>query len=462
MAIRHDVPGSFRDPSGVVFELDGRLYREVRERYAPHYDRLMDSGLYQALVDAGLLVPHDEVSLHSEVNRDTYRMLEPERVPFVSYPYEWSFGQLKAAALATLRVQHIALRHGMSLRDASAYNIQFRDGKPVLIDTLSFEVYEEGAPWPAYRQFCQHFLAPLALMAYRDVRLGHLFRVHLDGVPLDLASSLLPWRTRLRLALLMHIHLHARSQSRNADREDYQEVRQRRLSRKGFLGLLDSLRGGIRGLRWRPQGTEWADYEQGDSYTQDALEHKEAIVASFLDQVRPKTVWDLGANTGRFSRIAAEMDISTLSFDLDPAAVERHWQACVETGESRVLPLVLDLTNPSPALGWANTERMSLAERGPAGMLLALAVVHHLAIGNNVPLPKVAAFFASLAPWAVVEFVPPEDPKTRRLLAGREDIFQDYTQDGFEAAFREHYRIEAIEPVRNSRRTLYLMQRRDG
>ena len=188
--------GSFRDPSGFVYERDGVLYRRVHRSYAAHYDRLMDSGLYAALVGDGLLVPHEEVGPRGG-EQDPYATLRPERVAFVSYPYEWCFSQLKDAALTTLRIQERALGFDMTLKDASAYNIQFHRGRPVLIDTLSFECYEEGVPWVGYRQLCQHFLAPLALMAHRDVRLGGLLRLHLDGIPLDLASTLLPARTRL-------------------------------------------------------------------------------------------------------------------------------------------------------------------------------------------------------------------------------------------------------------------------
>jgi hypothetical protein len=457
---RHDVPGSFRDPSGVVFERDGALYREVRHDYRDHYDHLMQSGLYGALVEEGLLIPHEEISLASETGPDTYRILRPERIPFVSYPYEWSFSQLGAAALATLAIQRIALRHGMSLRDASAYNIQFLAGRPVLIDTLSFETYREGAPWVAYRQFCQHFFAPLSLMAYCDVRLSQLLRTHLDGVPLDLAASLLPWRSRLRPGLLIHLRLHARSQRRHAADNGSSTTQQPRLSRNGMLGLLDSLRSAVKGLHWRPEGTEWADYEQGDSYVQQALAQKEAVIRRFIETVRPESVWDLGANTGRFSRIAAETGASTMAFDLDPAAVERHWLSCMERGEQRVLPLLLDLANPSPAMGWAHQERMSLAERGPAGMILALALIHHMVISNNVPLPRVASFLASLAPWLAIEFVPREDPKVQQLLAHREDIFSGYTQANFESAFQAHYEIEAVEAIRESHRTLYLLRRK--
>src|SRR6185503_16964008 len=197
---------SFRDPSGFLFSRGGVLYRQVNRKYEQEYARLMESGLYEKLVKAGLLIPHlevDEAPAESEVTRAfAYKIIQPERAPFISYPYEWSFGQLKDAALATLSIQRRALKVGMSLKDASAYNIQFVRGKPTLIDTLSFEIYKEGQPWVAYRQSCQHFLAPLALMALKDVRLNQLLRVYIDGVPLDLASGLLPAKTRLNFGLL--------------------------------------------------------------------------------------------------------------------------------------------------------------------------------------------------------------------------------------------------------------------
>src|SRR6185436_4959816 len=185
---------SFRDPSGFLFSRGGILYRQVNRAYQKEYARLMESGLYEKLVKAGLLIPHVEVDQPPAVEVDALKVIQPDRVPFISYPYEWSFGQLKSAALATLSIQKRALKMGMSLKDASAYNIQFVHGKATLIDTLSFEVYEEGEPWVAYRQFCQHFLAPLALMALKDVRLNQLLRVYIDGVPLDLVSELLPTR----------------------------------------------------------------------------------------------------------------------------------------------------------------------------------------------------------------------------------------------------------------------------
>ncbi len=227
-------------------------------------------------------------------------------------------------------------------------------------------------------------------MSYRDVRLNQLLRVYIDGVPLDLASSLLPFRTRFIFSLLTHIHLHARSQKHYADKAV--DVSSKKVSRLSFLGLITNLESAVKKLRWQPGGTEWADYYEDTNYTSDAIEHKRQIVAELLDKVNPTIVWDLGANVGMFSRIASDKGIETISFDIDPAAVEINYLECVKKSEAHIFPLVLDLTNPSPSIGWQNAERMSILERGPVDTVLALALVHHLAISNNMPFEKIAEF----------------------------------------------------------------------
>ncbi len=451
------IPSSFRDPSGFVFRHDGRLYRQVNTSYREHYDRLMASGLYQSLVSDRMLIAHTEAHPKVARNGDAYVFLEPQVVSFISYPYEWCFSQLKEAALLTLDVQSRAIEYEMTLKDSSAYNVQFVDGHPMLLDTLSFAIYEQGQPWVAYRQFCQHFLAPLALMSYRDVRLSQLLRVHLDGIPLDLASSLLPMRTRLRPSLLMHIHLHAKSQRHFADKTV--NTRGRKVSRIGLLGLIDSLRSAVKKLHWRPAGTEWADYYGGTNYTDAAMLGKQATVAEYLDTLKRGMVWDLGANTGVFSRIAAERGARVTAFDIDPAAVEKNHLEFCKQGDVCVLPLVLDLTNPSPATGWANRERMSLLERGPADTVLALALIHHLAISNNLPLHMIAGFLSELCDTLIIEFVPKSDSQVQRLLATREDVFPNYTQEAFEHAFARHFTLMRSERVADSERTLYLMRK---
>jgi len=454
------LPSSFRDPSGFLFQRDGGLFRQINQSYQADYEHLVVSGLYDRLVKDGLLISHTEVDEPPLEPAGAYRVIRPERVGFISYPYEWCFSQLKDAALLTLKVQSIALKHQMSLKDASAYNVQFFDGRPILIDSLSFERLPEGKPWTAYRQFCQHFLAPLLLMARVDIRLLDLLRVHLDGIPLDLASRLLPVKTYLSPGTLIHIHLHARAQSRFAGQDVRKASAQRQMGVNALVGLVDSLQGMVTKLTWRPEGTAWGDYYTFHNYSDAAMQAKRDGVRSMLKESRPASVWDLGANTGEFSCIASEMGVPTLAFDIDPAAVERNYLQAVEDGETDLLPLVMDFTNPSPSLGWAHRERQSLAERGPAGLVMALALVHHLAIGNNLPLERVAAYLRRLGRRLIIEFVPKSDSQVQRLLSSRMDIFDGYHQAGFEAAFALHFRTVRKLALEDSGRIMYLMEAR--
>jgi len=450
-------PGSFRDPSGFVFRRDGVLYRQVNDCYRDDYNLLMGSGLYTELVDAGFMVSHEELP-NAGCDQGAYKLLKPSPVPFISYPYEWCFSQLKDAALLTLEIQKRALAYGMSLKDASAYNIQFIDSKPIFIDTLSFERYQDGKPWAAYRQFCMHFLAPLALMSLCHIRLAEWLRVSIDGVPLDLAASLLPFHSRFKLALFMHIHMHAKSQKRYAGSISGKRKIDAGMSKFALTALVESLEGGIKALLWRPEGTEWVDYYQDTNYSADGTKLKKSLVAKYIELSGAETVWDLGANDGTFSRVASSMGIQTVSFDIDPACVEKNYRKVKAEGEKNLLPLYQDLTNPSPGIGWASSERASLKSRGPCDLALALALIHHLAISNNVPLPMIADYFSSLCRWLVIEFVPKEDSQVQRLLATRDDIFRDYNELSFEAEFQRFFEIVEKTAIKDSSRLLYLMK----
>lgn len=456
------VPASFRDPSGFLFFQEGILYRQVNLVYQENFDRLVESGLYDHLVNSGKLISHKETKLPPPEPETAYKVIQPEQLSFISYPYEWSFSQLKDAALLTLDIQKRALQHGMSLKDSSAYNVQFppEDAKPVLIDTLSFEVYQEGSPWVAYRQFCQHFLAPLALMCFTDERLSQLLRVYIDGIPLDLAGSLLPRRTKFNFGLLTHIHLHAAAQKRYAAEDFGKAVQTRSMSKTSLLGLIDSLERTTQKLEWVPASTEWGDYYEDTNYTPQAAKHKKELVESFIDQVKPQMVWDLGGNVGVFSRLASQKGIPTIAFDIDTAAVEKNYLDIKANEENHLLPLVLDLTNPSPDIGWHNLERRSLPSRSTPDLIMALALVHHLAISNNVPLKMIAEYFSSLAPWLIIEFIPKSDSQVQRLLATRDDIFPNYSFDGLEEAFGNYYKVAASEDIKDSHRRIYLMKKK--
>jgi hypothetical protein len=452
---------SFRDPSGFVFTRDGVLYRQVNRVFRDEFEAVTASGLYDELAGSRLMVPHRLASLDLAASGEAVAVLEPEPIPFISYPYEWSFGQLRDAGLLTLELQERALVLGLTLRDSSAYNVQFDGGRPVFIDTLSFEPRKEGAPWMAYRQFCEHFLLPLALMSRVDIGLGSLLRTHLDGVPLELGARLLGARSWRSLGLLFHVRLHVAAQRRYRDRTPGAAA-QRPVNAGTLLGLVRSLRAGIEGLKWNPAGTEWSDYTSDNNYTAAAAGSKRELVTDLLRGRGVRTVWDLGANTGEYSRAARAVAERVVAFDVDPAAVELNYRRVRAEDEGGILPLLMDLTNPSPALGWAHRERHSLEQRGPADALLALALVHHLAIGHNLPLGRIAEFFARLGRTLVIEFVPKSDSQVQRMLRSRPDIFPCYTREGFEAAFRTSFEIDAVHPVAGSERLLYLMTARNG
>lgn len=454
------VEGSFRDPSGFVYTRDGTLYRQVNQGFREQFEAFTASGLYQELVREGLLVPHQQVGLDLAATGEACAVLRPERLPFVSYPYEWSFGQLQDAATLTLEIQERALAKGFTLRDSSAYNVQFQGGRPIFIDTLSFAPSEEGKPWDAYKQFCEHFLLPLTLMSTRDVRYSTLLRSYLDGIPLDLGSRLLPRRTWASLGSLFHIHLHAWAQGRYSATAVSSAARGRKMSRSALLTLLKNLGAAVRRLSWRPTGTEWADYTSDNNYSESAARSKRQMVIDYLRRAGTNTVWDLGANTGEYSRAAREVASLVVSFDVDPAAVERNYREVRGNRDAGILPLLLDLTNPSPAQGWAGAERLSLEDRGPADALLALALVHHLAIGHNLPLDRIAGYLSRLGRSLIIEFVPKSDSQVRRLLLSRPDIFPSYTKEGFETAFAPYFTITAAAPVEDSERWLYSMRSR--
>jgi SAM-dependent methyltransferase len=449
---------SFKDPSGFVFQQNGAFYRQVNHAYREEYDLFLRSGLYGELSKRKLLVSHEEVTQKAPLPDEAYKILKPEQIPFISYPYEWSFGMLKDAAIKTLEIQELALQYGMSLKDASAYNIQYLDGNPILIDSLSFERYRENQPWVAYGQFCRHFLAPLALMAHVDIHLSALLKTYLDGIPVDIAARLLPKKTRFSLGLAIHIHAHAGTVSRNESRGI--PPKRGSFSKTAMRALIDSLKTTVEKLSWKPADTPWADYYDKTNYSGSAFDAKKRLVRRFLDACDTRTVIDLGANDGTFSRIAAESGRFVISCDIDPAGVEKNYLQVKNGSEKNVLPLLIDVMNPSSSLGWLNGERRSFFERAARdSTVLALALVHHLAIGGNVPLPQVAKCFERLGKELIVEFVPKEDSQVQKMLSLRKDIFSEYCEEGFTAALKKYFVIEERSSVDSSIRVLFRSKR---
>ena len=442
---------SFRDPDGYMVQREDGIYRVINESYRDDYNLLMKTGLYDKLTEDNLLIAHEEVFgayKNDKVFRSAYKVLKPVQIPYISYPYEWCFSQLKDAAILTLKIQRIALEYGMSLKDASAYNIQFFKCKPIFIDTLSFERWKE-TPWIAYGQFCRHFLAPLALMSYKDVRLSQLLRIYIDGIPLDLASELLPFKTHWNFFLEMNLHWQAKAQK--VQMKNNKIIKEPKFSLNSLLNVIASLESCVKGLKWRPEG-EWIDYVDCNNYSPKAIPDKRRIVRSFLDKINPKIVWDLGGNTGDFSIKARDDEVQHICFDMDYSCVE----LCYLRHDVSILPLVMDFTNPSSSIGWDDEERMSFGERGKADVVMALALIHHLAISNHLSFPMIAKFMAKFCKHLIIEFVPKNDSQIKKLTTRS---IPSYTQDNFEKEFGEYFKIEQKIKIEDSERWMYLMEK---
>jgi hypothetical protein len=448
---------SFRDSSGFIFEYEGEIYRNVDFSAKDDFELLKSSNLLEKLINCKSLVRHEEVALplmHSE----SFTILKPERIPVITYPQEWCFSQLKDAALITLSIVKDALDHGMILKDASAFNIQFIGSRPIFIDTLSFTKYEPGKPWVAYRQFCEHFLAPLAICSRLGVQYLSLLKNSLDGVSLTIASKILPWQTWLNPACLFHIHLHAKSIQHFSEDVKKRNSKNSSVSEHNFRALIHHLEGFIKPLTlpgWNK--TQWQNYDQQTHYDTASWKSKAAIVKGWVEKVRPKTLWDVGGNDGTFSRLAKDEVKTIVSMDFDPLAIEKNYAISKAEAPNNVYSLVMDLTNPTSSFGWANTERKSFKDRSAPDMIVALAVIHHITITHNVPFSLVSKYFSDLAQWLLIEFVPPDDEKILPLpnTAGK----TRYTRDNFDKAFLSHYTLIDEKKIEGSQRSLLLFQR---
>ena len=449
---------SFRDPSGFLFWSGGEIFRCVEQHYQRQFQHASNSGLYASCVKDGLLLPFEHSSRDFGLAQ-CHAVLKPALLPQITYPYEWCFDQLKDAALLTLRVHLRALEHGMLLKDASAYNVQtLGAGRPCLIDHLSFDFVAEHGAWPAYGQFCRNFLAPLALMSYIDPGLGRMMQIYIDGIPLELASRLLPISTRFKMGLQMHLHLHGRMVSKHGRAK--KKAKFRNLTTEQLVALARSLERTVAGLRPSRRMTEWGDYASHSNYSCRASEAKLAAVRQMAEQVRPRVIWDIGGNDGKYSRALAGIAQRIVCLDSDPVAVNQNYMACRNGGIANVIPLIVDFTNPSPGIGFANQERPALEKRGKPDLAMVLALIHHLAITHCLPFSFIARYLASLCRHLIIEFVPGHDPQVQRLLLNRKNVFEDYTEDRFREAFSKYFSILHEAPVADIDRKLFLMQQR--
>ena len=452
-------PASFRDPAGFVFYEDGLYKRGITRVGLDDYELMMSSGLFNQLTAEELLLTHTDEAGEDLAIPDAVKVIVPEQLRFVSYPYEWCFDQLKDAALLTLEIQKRALGAGMALKDASFFNVQFHKGKPVFIDTLSFEK-DTDRPWIAYRQFCEHFLAPLLLAAHVDPGFPRYLATSIDGLDLSVVRRLLPLRARLRPGVFLHVGLHSRSQQKHARVDQGRATANIRMSSQRKIALVESLISTVRKVRLPKAASSWSGYYADAShYPAEAEAYKKQAVEKTVRETQPNLVFDLGGNIGNYSRVVTAAGVDCVCYDQDPLSVNDNYVRSRESGDVHMLPLVMDLSNPTPSLGFGGTERMGFFERPKPDLVLALALIHHLRISGNLPLLNLAGFFARLSTRVLIEFVPKEDPLVQILLANREDIFADYSEASFEGCFDRHFRVAWNSKIPGTLRTLYLFER---
>lgn len=450
-------PASFRDPAGHVHLLDGKIYRSVLPAGVSQYHAARDSGFLTSAAQSGNMVEGREVDagVLSAEAPNAVHVIEHPRLPFISYPYCWSFDGLQAAALLTLDLHIQALQFGLTLSDASAYNIQFIGPKPIFIDFLSPIPYEEGQVWLGYRQFCEQFLNPLLLTAKTGVPFNAWYRGAPEGIPAAELSALLPTRTKFHPLIALHVVVQGRMQ-RSVTARSTAKARNVRLSRTAFLNNLESMRRLVAGLRApRAQQSPWENYELTAHYTAEERAGKAEFVRQVVAAAQPKMLWDLGCNAGEYSELAIDGGAhAVIGLEPDPGALNAAFRRAA-TKQLNFLPLAVDLLNPPPSLGWRQQERMGLAEQRNADFVLCLALLHHLVLGRNLPLPEVIEWLTSLAPKGVIEFVPRTDPMAQQLVSWKPNVAPDYDLATVKALIGAHARIDREEVVTKSGRVLF-------
>ena len=463
-ASQHLEPGSFRDPESRVFYSGDEVYRALSPDGLSDFQALQQTGLLDDARVVGTELAPDTGALRGLLVHEPAAVLRHERIPFVSYPYEWTFSMLKDAALLQLDLLLAALDHDLVLKDATPYNVQFKGARPVFVDIGSFERIREGEPWVGYRQFCMLYLYPLLLQAVKGVPFQPWLRGSIDGITPAQMRGLLSFRDRFRRGLFTNVFLHARLEERYADRPEETKREVKRVFKKElFVANVRKMRKLVERLSWEPPSGVWTAYGERNTYTDDDARRKDDFVREVATSRDWNLVWDIGANNGRYSRIAAEGARTVVAVDADQGPVELLYRDLTGDGNERILPLTMNLADPSPGLGWRGLERKPLAERGRPDLVLALALVHHVAISANVPVTEFVGWLASLGSALVIEFLTREDPMVKKLLAPkREGLHPDYELGFFERTLNESFEVERSERLESGTRVLYFARPKRG
>jgi SAM-dependent methyltransferase len=455
-------PGSFRDRNNLVFYGSGSVYRGLSKQAFENWETLNSKDFFREYAKKGLIIGTENIDLRKEnlstaVADNWFAFLKHQPVPFISYPYEWSFGMLKEAALLQLDLLSASLAEGMILKDSTPYNIQWQGSSPVFIDIPSFEELNSGEPWAGYRQFCEMYLFPLMLTAYKNISHIPFLRGNLEGIPLDQMNNLLSIRDYLRPGVLFHVYLHSKAQNKysNTKVDIKSNLRESGFHKALIEANVKRLKKLVQGLDWRVLKTEWSHYSSFRTYTDNELAMKKDFVQKASATQSWKLAWDLGCNTGEFTQIISDHCEYVVGMDIDPLAIEFFYQNLKKAGVKKILPLINNVADPSPGLGWMNTERKVLRDRGKPNLVLCLALIHHIVLSANIPLKGFIQWLASLGGAVIIEYVAKDDPMVKVLLQNKEDNFSDYNQDHFENSLKTFFNIKTSQSLESGTRIIY-------
>ncbi len=460
-------PASFRDPSSTVFYADGDVYRGLGDVAAGDWKSLADTAFFPRAVKEGRVVGTEQVdaqALGIQLPKPWPVVLKHERIPFISYPYEWTFSQLRDAAILHLELLAQALDEGLTMKDGYAYNVQWRGAQPTFIDVPSFE-RSTGGPWAGYRQFCQTFLFPLMIQAHRDIPFRPWLRGQIDGIEPRQARAMFSGRDAVRKGVLKHVMLHSALDSKMSGNKAGSEATKAELSDAGFSteltkATVKAILKTVKDLKYKAADSHWETYQSTSTYTDAEREVKAAFVdsslAAWAGDGKLGLAWDMGCNDGTYSRIAAKYADSVVAVDGDEQTIDSLYRALKQERNKKILPLVMNLTDPSPGIGWRGGERLPFETRRKPDAILCLALVHHLALTANVPLPQILDWYAAFGSRLVIEWVDPTDPMGKRLLSLKPaGTFPDYRAEVFERLLEERFVIDRREQLASGTRTLY-------
>ena len=453
---------SYKDSAARVVQKDGLFYRLLFKEYQLEYDHLMQSGLYAKLQLKGLLIAHEEVPNSIVTNHDqsVYKTLKPAQIQFQSYPFEWSYTQWKKSILAFFQINQIALEYGMLLKDATPFNFYLKQGMAVMLDTSSFEFFKEGDKWNAYRQFCSEFLSPITLMHYNGQRWSRITRTHLRGLPLDFVSKQLPLKSWFNLNTLLHIHIHSKYANEKKNNTNKTKAGFSVEKLKSLIAMMQSnLQNWSKPYQFEKH---WSEYYSKNIDSEQYLEHKEQVITKWLKQIRPTTVLDLGANTGKFSMLAAKYAQKVIALESDDICVDILEQQIQANKQKEIYTLVIDLAETASNLGALNKEFSSIYIRAKSQMIMGLAIVHHLHITNQLSFQQIAELFAMFSTqYLIVEFIPITDNKVQFLIKDKKINLMDYNEIQFQKSLSNWFTIKESIGLKETDRTLYLLEKKN-